>query len=137
MGAFFSQTILHKLHNTSERAKKLDQISNINNMTWTKLHELCGTRSSQSNTEAIISQTTKHPKEVGECTNRTLVLFSEYARQTDHRVSVETIAVSLDDHGFTPLHIAVLRDDPSKDVIQALLKAQPNAVMKKVSIRSV
>ena len=65
------------------------------------------------------------------------LLFCTYASQTDHHASVDTIAVSLDDHGFTPLHIAVLRDDPSKDVIQALLKAQPNAVMKKVSIRSV
>lgn len=62
--------------------------------------------------------------------------FQKYTSQTDHHASADTIAVSLDDHGFTPLHIAVLRDDPSKDVIQALLKAQPNVVMKKASISS-
>ena len=40
----------------------------------------------------------------------------------------------VDDRGYTPLHVAVTSDNPSKDVIKALLQANHNVVMKKVIV---
>mmetsp|Transcript_24248 Transcript_24248/g.50677 ORF Transcript_24248/g.50677 Transcript_24248/m.50677 type:complete len:135 (+) Transcript_24248:166-570(+) len=78
-------------------------------MTWTKLHDLCGSRTDPINTQEIIRRA--------------------------RTVSEEVIHV--DDRGYTPLHIAVVSRDPSVEVIDALLKANPNAVMEKVLLSTI
>lgn len=73
-------------------------------MTWTKLHDLCGKGSAGPfHNMTILKQCLAHPEEVA----------------------------FVDDRGYTPLHVAVACDNPSQDVIRALLQANRNAVMKK------
>ena len=75
-------------------------------MTWTALHHLCGLKTSPSNIDEIATHSLSHPDDISE----------------------------VDDHGFTPLHVEVIRSDPREEVIRAFLQANPNAVLNKVTI---
>ena len=73
-------------------------------MTWTKLHYLCGAKTTPLNIHAILQQCRLRPTDI----------------------------CAVDDNGFTCLHIEVIRHDPREKVIKALVQAYPQAVIKKV-----
>ena len=60
--------------------------------------------------------------------HRTIILF------TPKHLLFCLFLAFVDDRCFTPLHVAVVRDDPNEIEIEALLQANPDAVMMKASI---
>lgn len=75
-------------------------------MTWTKLHDLFEGRVTSFTNAEIIKNMREFPQGI----------------------------YSSDDRGYTPLHIAVTKNDPLIDAIGALPNAYPNAVISKVNI---
>jgi ankyrin repeat protein len=76
-------------------------------MTWTKLHELLAARPTPFTNAAVIKNARERPESI----------------------------VSVDDRGYSPLHIAVTSNDtPPLEAIRALVNVFPNAVMAKVSL---
>ena len=75
-------------------------------MTWTTLHDLLAARPTPFTNAAVIKNAREFPEAI----------------------------VSVDDRGYTPLHIAVSINEPVLDAIKALVNVHPSVVVSKVSI---